>query len=150
MDEALATDRVAAFLDWAQGDLVGSLSDPERGEELGAALGRIAAPDLVCMMVGGEPGPIAEYRGIEGVAGAWEDWLEPWGSYDLRLEEMVSADDAIVLLVRVRARTKLDDVEVEHAPAAVFFFRDEVLTRLEFHLDRRLAFAAAGLPQPDG
>jgi hypothetical protein len=42
-------------------------------------------------------------------------------------------------------RTRTGGVEVEHAPAAVLFLRDEVLTRLEFHLDRRLAFAAAGL-----
>jgi hypothetical protein len=150
MDEALASDRLAGFLGWAQGDLVGVFSDPERREEIGAALGRIAAPDLACLMIGGEPGPTSEYYGVGGVAHAWEDWLEPWESYDLRFEEVIPGDDAIVVLVRVRARTKQDDVEVEHAPAAVLFFRDDMLTRLEFHLDRRLAFAAAGLPQPDG
>jgi hypothetical protein len=150
MDEALASDRVAETFSWMQGDLVGMISDPARRSELEEALGRIAAADLVCVMVGGEPGPVSEQDGVEGVGRAWEDWLEPWESYDLRFEELIPADGAFVVLGRVRARTKTDGVEVEHAPAAVLFFREDALTRLEFHLDRRLAFAAAGLPRPDG
>jgi ketosteroid isomerase-like protein len=147
MDEALASDRLADLLGWMQGDLVEMFSDPTRGGELGAAMREIAAPDFVCSMIGGEPGPSSERHGVEGLSKAWEDWLEPWERYDLEIEDVVAADDRIVVLARVRARTKTDGVEVEHAPAAVFSFRDALLVRLEFHLDRRLALAAAGLPQ---
>jgi hypothetical protein len=149
MDEALASDRIAGFLEWMEGDVVGLLSDPVRVAELTAELRRIAAPDLVCVMVGGDPGPTTEHSGVEGLGRAWEDWLEPWESYDLQIEDLIGADDAIVVLVRVRARTKMDRVEVEHAPAAVFSFSDDLLTRVEFHLDRQVAFASAGLAHRD-
>lgn len=88
---------------------------------------------------------IGPHRGIEGFAAGWRDWLEPWERYELRAEEFIDAGDQVVVLARVRARTRRDGVEMEHAPAAVYTLRDGLVCRIEFYLDRDEAFQAAGV-----
>jgi ketosteroid isomerase-like protein len=85
------------------------------------------------------------YRGVEGLMEAWRDWLEPWTSYHLEVEEFLDAGDKVVAPVRVRARTAHDSVAVEHAPAGVWTIRDGKIAAIRFYLDRQEAMAAAGL-----
>lgn len=148
MAEALDSRRLLGFWEELPDDLVDLFSDSAQRNAFAAKVREIAIPDLVCVMDGGETAVATEHRGVEGLGEAWSDWLEPWDSYRLQIEDMVPGDGVIVILVRVEARTRTDAVEVEHAPAAVCVLCGDRLGRVEFHLDRRRAFEAAGLPQP--
>src|SRR6476620_9329621 len=59
--------------------------------------------------------------GLMGFAEAWQDWLEPYESYYIEVEEFIDAGDVVVSLTRVRAQTMRDEVAVEHRPAALWF-----------------------------
>jgi ketosteroid isomerase-like protein len=84
-------------------------------------------------------------RGIQGFAEGWRDWLEPWENYHVQLEGYIDADDDVVSLVRVQAKTARDAVPVEHRPAAVWSVREGKIFRVRFYLDRDEALEAAGL-----
>jgi ketosteroid isomerase-like protein len=84
-------------------------------------------------------------RGVEGLAEAWRDWLEPWESYYVEPEEFIDAGDEVVCLVRVRAQTTRDEVAVEHDSAAVWSVRENKIVRVRFYLEREQALEAAGL-----
>jgi ketosteroid isomerase-like protein len=86
-------------------------------------------------------------RGPEALAEAWRDWLEPWVSYYIELEEVIDAGDEVVSLVRVEARTTRDAVAVEHESAAVWLVREGKIARIRFYLEQEKAFEAVGLQE---
>jgi ketosteroid isomerase-like protein len=87
----------------------------------------------------------APSRGIQGFAEGWRDWLEPWESYHLELEDYIDAGEDVVTLVRVHAQSARDAVPVEHWPAAVWSVREGKIVRVRFYLERVEALEAAGL-----
>jgi ketosteroid isomerase-like protein len=92
----------------------------------------------------GSRGPTS-VRGLEGFIDGWRDWLEPYDSYYIEVEELIDAGEQVVSLSRVVGQTTRDGVAVEHRPAAVWSLRDEKIVRVRFFLDREEAFEAAGL-----
>jgi ketosteroid isomerase-like protein len=88
-----------------------------------------------------------EGRGIEGLIEGWRDWLIAWESYVLTVEQVIEAGDKVLMLVRVRARTSRDSVELEHNPAAVWTVTDGQATAVTFFLQREDAFQFAGIEQ---
>jgi ketosteroid isomerase-like protein len=90
---------------------------------------------------------IGPYKGVDGLARAWRDWLEPWERYVIHAEEFLDAGDRVVVYVRIRGRTHRDGVDVEHAPAAVWTIRDGRVSSIAFYLEREEALAAAGLQE---
>jgi ketosteroid isomerase-like protein len=96
-------------------------------------------------MTADAPTRLGPFRGAEGFVAGWRDWLEPWARYEIEAEEFIDADDRVVVFARVRARTRRGNVEVEHAPAAVWTVRDGLVRRVEFYLGRGEALEAAGL-----
>lgn len=90
-------------------------------------------------------GPEVEYRGVDGLFKGWRDWLAPWSSYRLRVEDILDAGDEVVVLAQVNGRTARDGVEIEHPAAAVWTFEDGRIVRLRFYLDQGDALRAAGI-----
>ncbi|MBN1528327.1 MAG: hypothetical protein JW895_04665 [Thermoleophilaceae bacterium] len=86
-------------------------------------------------------------RGADGLAQGWIDWLEPYASYLLEIEDFVDGPKGVYMPARVRARTRRGGVEVAHEPAAVCTLRDGRVARLFFYLDRSEARIAAGLDE---
>src|SRR5439155_7121300 len=86
--------------------------------------------------------------GLHGFADAWREWLEPWDSYYVEVEEFIDVGDEVVSLVRVSARTTRDGVAIEHRPAAVWSVREGKVARVRFYLHRPEALEAAGLGEP--
>jgi ketosteroid isomerase-like protein len=87
----------------------------------------------------------APSRGPEGLAEGWRDWLEPWDSYHVELENFIGTGDEVISLVRVRAKTTRDAVAVEHESAALWSVREGKISRVRFYLEREQALEAAGL-----
>jgi ketosteroid isomerase-like protein len=85
------------------------------------------------------------YQGLTGLAAGWLDWLEPWESYHLEMEEFIDAGEHVIVLARVKARTRRDGVVVEHKPASIWTVGDGRIVALRFYLDRAEAFEAVGL-----
>src|SRR5689334_24755258 len=53
----------------------------------------IVAPSFVA-------GEGVRFVGLEGLRAAWLDWLEPWESYRVEVEDVIDAGDDAVVLVR--------------------------------------------------
>jgi ketosteroid isomerase-like protein len=90
-------------------------------------------------------GPMTEYRGADGFISGWSDWMVPWASYQVDVEEMLDAGDRVVALVTLSGQTLHDGVRIEQPGAAVFTVAGGKIVRVEFHLDRREALESAGL-----
>ncbi|HET8673129.1 MAG TPA: nuclear transport factor 2 family protein [Thermoleophilaceae bacterium] len=91
-------------------------------------------------------GPQALFHGPGGFVEGWRDWLAPWASYTVTVEELIDAGGGKILaLARLSGETKRDHVEIEHPAAAVLEVKGGKIARVEFHLDRDEAREAAGL-----
>jgi ketosteroid isomerase-like protein len=75
----------------------------------------------------------------------WIDWLEPWATYCVRVDEMIEAGDLVVVLVRDRGRRHGMDVEVELISGSVWTFHDGKIARVEFYANRKELRQATGL-----
>jgi len=84
-------------------------------------------------------------RGIEGLIEGWRDWLIPWESYVITVEEFIEAGENVVMLARIRGRTSRDGVELEHKPAAVWTVTEGKVSAVTFFLQREEALAFAGI-----
>jgi ketosteroid isomerase-like protein len=85
--------------------------------------------------------------GAEGLGAMWREWLTPFKSYRLDVDEIIDAGRDVITFVRVEAQTERDGVVMRHAPASIWKFNDEgKIVALHFYLDRAEALEAAGLP----
>ena len=117
------------------------------GSEL-ADLAAVLDPDTEISFRPEEPGAgDPGLRGPEGLAEGWIDWLEPYESYLLVIEDFIDGPEGVYMPARVTARTRRDGVEVTHEPAAVCTLRNGRVRRLFFYLDRAEAREAAGLDE---
>jgi ketosteroid isomerase-like protein len=117
------------------------------GTRFGEAASEWLAADVEIVFLSGAPGvPDLAFRGLDGFVDGWRDWLTPFASYMLDVQEVVDAGaEDVLVLTHVRARTHRDDVLVEHDPAAAITIRDERVVRVRFFLERSGALEALGL-----
>jgi ketosteroid isomerase-like protein len=85
------------------------------------------------------------YSGIDGFREMWLDWLEPWASYHVQVEELFDVGDSVVVLVRDRARRHGMDVEVELISGSVWTFGNGKIVRVQFYANREDLREAVGL-----
>jgi ketosteroid isomerase-like protein len=85
------------------------------------------------------------YSGIDGFREMWIDWLQPWATYHVQVDEMIEAGDSVVVLVRDRGRRHDMDAEVELISGSVWNFRDGKIARVEFYGNREELREATGL-----
>jgi ketosteroid isomerase-like protein len=102
------------------------------------------APDMEVAFITPAVGA-TEYRGLDGFLEGWADWMDPWASFEVITEEFLDGGERVVVLVTLTGQTEHDGVRIEQLAAAVFTVSDGLIRRVEFHLDRREALAAAGL-----
>ena len=105
------------------------------------ALRPLTAPDLTGMMTG-QGAADRPLDGVEGLRTAWADWLDSFARVRLEFEGMEQVGENVVVLARQIGTTR-HGVEIEQPSAAVWKFRDGMLTRVEFHLDRAAAVESA-------
>jgi hypothetical protein len=112
---------------------------------LAMAVERVAAPDLVSVMIGPDQSFRAEYRGVAGLIEGWREWLSPYESFRMEVEDLIESDDVLVTCVRQFGTPVGGGPELEAAAAAVWWVRDGRLVRVEFNLNREAALRSAGL-----
>ena len=84
-----------------QTDVVELVGDVEAPAQLSAAL----ALDVEVAFIANAPGvPDACYRGVQGLAEGWRDWLEPYESYWLEAEGYIDAGQTRSSFRRVSGR----------------------------------------------
>jgi ketosteroid isomerase-like protein len=119
--------------------------DPPAIARLTAAIERVAAPDLEGAMIGPDPSFRIDFNGADGLIERWWDWLSPYESFRMEVEELIESGDILVTCVRQFGTPTGGGPEVEAESAAVWWVRDDRLVRVEFHLDREKALQAAGV-----
>jgi ketosteroid isomerase-like protein len=124
-----------------------SLEGGEMVEIVTELLRHNAHPDYVTMMVSGSQ--TFDYSGPEGFEEAWTDWLSPYESFRVELDEVIRLEDKLVFAVRQIVTTRHSSVEVETPSAAVWWFEDGQIRQAAFYLDRQAGLKAAGLASPD-
>src|SRR5436190_11384435 len=87
------------------------------------------------------------FVGLEGLRAAWLDWLEPWESYRVEVEDVIDAGDDAVVLVRDFGRRAGMTAEVSVVGGAVWTLRDGRVARVAFYLNRSEALKAVGLEE---
>jgi ketosteroid isomerase-like protein len=109
------------------------------------AMAPLLDPSFECAFIANESSGFTTmgYRGAEGFAEGWREWLSPWESYRIDAEEFIDAGEQVVVLARVQARTRRGGVDMEHAPGAVWTIEDGRVRRVEFYLERSQALAVA-------
>ena len=129
------TDLVAAFRDDATAAALMETLSPFFHEDV-----EIVAPSFVA-------GEGVRFVGLEGLRAGWLDWLEPWESYRVEVEDVIDAGDDALVLVRDFGRRAGMTVEVSVAGGAVWTVRDGRVARVAFYLNRSEALKAAGLEE---
>ena len=87
------------------------------------------------------------YTGVDGLRSAWLDWLAPWASYRIEIEEAIDCGDRVLLLVNNFGRLEGSSEDVTNATAGIYTFRDGKLARWEIYSDRADALKAVGLEE---
>ena len=87
------------------------------------------------------------FVGLEGFRAGWLDWLEPWESYRVEIEDVVDKGDDALVLVRDYGRRAGTTGEVSVVGAAVWTVREGKVARVAFYLDRSEALKAVGLSE---
>jgi ketosteroid isomerase-like protein len=89
----------------------------------------------------------ATYRGIDGARRFRDEIADTWGEFHVEIEDMLSAGDEIVVLVRSSGRGRASGAEAESRAAWVVAVSDDKVTRLRLYRDRSQALAAVGLSE---
>jgi ketosteroid isomerase-like protein len=104
---------------------------------------RFFHPDFECVRPGLPDGKI--YIGLNGLRDTWREWLAPWTTYRVDIEDFIDLGHRVLVLAHVFGRLEGSQAEVENTVATVWTVRDGSIARGEFYLDRAEALKAVGL-----
>jgi hypothetical protein len=148
MAGALSTDELIALISEGGPLSAGTTLEGEQMiEVLSELLRHNAHPDYVTLMV--SESQTFDYSGVDGFREAWEDWISPYESFRVVLDEVIPLEDKLLFTVRQIVTTRQSSVEVETPSATVWWIEDGLIRQAAFYLDRRAALEAAGLTSPD-
>ncbi len=90
-------------------------------------------------------GPV-EGRGLDEYRAQLLDWLEPWETYTLGIEELIDLSDRVVVIGQDRGTVRGAGGEVEGPKGTVLYdFEGSEIARIELYFDRAEGRRAAGL-----
>jgi ketosteroid isomerase-like protein len=128
-------------------DLAHALRNDDLWALASQAWAAVTHPDFETMIE--VPSQSSTHVGVDGLREAWLDWVGPWETYYTEIEELIDAGDAVVAIVRDRARRKGVDAEVDLLGSNVSMFRDGRILRIGFYASRATALEAVGLSEQD-
>jgi ketosteroid isomerase-like protein len=123
----------------------GSVIDGAEGiEKMVEAIRDHVHPEFTTLMTS-ESAAATEWHGLQGFRDALTDWISPYESFRLEIEEAIVQEDKLVFLARQVATTKHAAVELETESATIWWMEDGLITQAVFYLDQKAALKAAGL-----
>jgi ketosteroid isomerase-like protein len=125
-------------------DLVALFGDGDRWTQAFRAMASRFHPDFEVVFRGLLGG---SHTGADGMRAGWLDWLGPWVSYRVEIEQAIDCGSRVLLLVRDFGRREGSSEEVRGNNAAIWTVRDGKVARAEFCPQRSEAFAAVGLAE---
>jgi ketosteroid isomerase-like protein len=126
--------------DWSE-----LIRDDDRFALVRETLSPLVTDDFESVMVW--PAVNRTYPGLEGLRKNWLDWLEPWATYRITIDQLIDIGECVVVLSRNYGRRKDMEAEVELIAAATLTFRSGKIARWEDYADRAAALEAAGLAE---
>jgi ketosteroid isomerase-like protein len=141
-----AADLVRALLPSPEIDLARLVRDEEVFRATIEAAGGVIDPEVEATAPWLGEGRC--YRGLDGFRRMWLDWLEPWATYNVRVEGIVEEGDRVAVLIRDRGRPHDSSAEVELVAGSVWTVRNGKIARIEFYGTRADLFEATGIAPP--
>ena len=99
-------------------------------------------PEFVTLMT--SESADTEWLGVEGFRDALTDWISPYETFRLEIEDAILREDKIVFLARQVATTKHAAVEIVTESATIWWLEDGLIRQAVFYLDQKEALKAAG------
>ena len=84
------------------------------------------------------------YRGHEGLRLWWREWSEAWERYNDGYDELIEANDHVIVKVTSRGRGRASGADVAWTQYGVWSVRDGRIVRVEWFRDLQDAQVAAG------
>ena len=113
-------------------------------DEVIEAISQMSTPRITGSMTA-EPSFQVEFEDVAGLRDAWVDWLGAFARVRIEIEEVHEIGDNVVTMVSQTGTTR-HGVAITQPSAGVWKFRDGLLSRVEFHLDRTAALESAAEP----
>lgn len=107
-------------------------------EQLAEGLGPVAAPELVCVMVGA-PGVRSTSDGFDGLRRAWADWGETFSELELIVDDVSKCRRGRSCPRARSGRHGTAASGIEPDSAMLLRLGDGRIGAIEFHLDPELA-----------
>jgi ketosteroid isomerase-like protein len=126
-------------------DIVPLFRDEDTFARMRHAFSAFLTDDFQSVMV--FPAQTRTYSGLEGLRENWLDWLEPWATYRVTIDELIDVGERVVVLTRNRGRREDMETEVEIIAAAILTFREGKIARWEDYAVRVAALEAVGLSE---
>ncbi len=101
-------------------------------------------PEIVFVLGESLPDP-GVYHGIEEMGRGFRGWLESWRDLRFELEELMPAGEQIVATYHMTGDGQASGAAVDLHGGHVWTMRDGRANRLEVHVSREAALAAAGV-----
>src|SRR3954467_1232750 len=90
-------------------------------------------------------GGVRETVGLDGLAGAMKEWMEPWEQVTTVAERVIDAGDQVVVIAEWRGRGKASGVLTNWRYGGVWTLRDGKVTSIVAYTDPDGALEAVGL-----
>src|SRR5262245_3041239 len=127
MDEALAQIRKGTVIE-----------GPEGIEFMAEILRDRAHQDFVTLMTS-EGAVTTTWEGIDGFREALTDWISPYESFRLEIDDVIVQEDKLIFLARQVATTRHAGVEVVTESATIWSLEDGLIREAVFYLNQKVA-----------
>jgi ketosteroid isomerase-like protein len=87
------------------------------------------------------------HTGMEGFRAFWLDWLAPWASYRVEIEQAIDCGDRVLVLVCDFGRREGSTQEIAGNNASVWTVHDGQVARIELYPEQADALQAVGLEE---
>lgn len=149
MSPSTRTQIIVRWYDSLPEDIVPIMDNAKGRDLLTDALRDHLSPDFDGGLYGPAGAGFEEtFEGVDGLVEAWKEWTAPWARYRAEYERVMEGPNAVLVDALQLCTPHGATGEVESRAAAVWYFEGDLITRVEFHLDRERAMAAAGISEP--
>ena len=147
----MSADEVAIVQRWYDllDDAAVLTRDDKAMERLEREMGHFVSPNVKSVVIAPSFTNIRyERSGIAGFRQLWGDWLRPFHSYRIEVEELVDLGDRVLALTIGRALLNPESPPIVTRAATIWTVKDGQITQLDSYLDReeaeRVAYGSAG------